>query len=236
MTVVVHYVADVDGLLVRPGAADVLQGVLHGEVRPQVHELRGHDGAGGVLRVFQNFVDALARLRVRVLQDALDHIRRHLLHDVHGVIQIQLVQHFLQLRVGEALDQQLLLVAVQLHEDLRRLLLGQQAEEQWQGLLVIQIVRQLGDVRRLQGQQQGAQLLILFSLDVVLNLLQQLTAFLFPIQHRTSSSLDGVEKAKVPGRGRPATIRDPSHRRPPAGWGPSHRSSFSVTGRCSCVR
>ena len=189
MAVVVHHVADVDGLLVRPGAADVFQGVLHGEVRPQVHELRGHDGAGGVLGVFQDLVDALAHLGVRVLQDALDHVGRHLLHDVHGVVQVQLVQHFLQLRVGKAPDQQLLLVAVQLHEDLRRLLLGQQAEEQWQGLLVVQIVRQLGDVRRLQRQQQGAQLLILFSLDQFLDLLQQLTAFLFPVQHCASSSL-----------------------------------------------
>ena len=183
MAVVVHHVADVDGLLVRAGAADVLQGVLHGEVRPEIHELRGHDGAGGVLGVFQDLVDAFPHLGIRVLQDALDHVGRHLLHDIHGVVQIELIQHFLQLRVGEALDQQLLLVAVQLHEDLRRLLLWEKAEEEGQGLLIVHIVGQLGDVRRLQGQQEGAQLLILFSLDAVLDFFQQLAAFLFPIQH-----------------------------------------------------
>ncbi len=129
---VVNDIADVDGLLVRAGAADALQGVLHGHGGLQIHELRGHDAAGGVLRVFENLVDALAHVRVGVLQNPLDHVGGHFLHDVHRVVQIQLVQHFFQLRVGKALDQQLLLVAVQLHEYLRGLLLGQQAEQQGQ--------------------------------------------------------------------------------------------------------
>ena len=87
-----------------------------------------------------------------MLQNPLDHVGGHFLHDVNGIVQIQLVQHFLQLRVGKAADQQLLLVTFQLYEHLCRLLLRQQTEQQGQGLFIVQIVRQNSDVRRLQRQ------------------------------------------------------------------------------------
>ena len=152
MPPVINDVADVDGLLVRSGPADALQGVLHRHGLLQIHKLRGHNGAGGILRIFQNFVDAFAHIRVGVLQNPLDHVGGHFLHDVNGIVQIQLVQHFLQLRVGKAADQQLLLVAFQLYEHLCRLLLRQQTEQQGQRLFIVQIVRQNGNVRRLQRQ------------------------------------------------------------------------------------
>ena len=177
----VNDVADVDGLLVRAGAADALQGVLHGHGGLQVHVLRGHDAAGAVVGVFQDFVDALADVRVRVAQDALDHVGGHLLHDVHRVVQVQLVQHFLQLRVGKALDEHLLLLRIQLHEHLGRLLLGQQAEHQRH--LVVQFHEQARDVLGLQGQQKVAQLGIAFSGDQILDLFQQLVPLLFLLKH-----------------------------------------------------
>ena len=141
MAPIVNDIADVDGLLVRASAADALQGVLHRHGGLQIHILRGHDGAGGILGVLENFVDALSYIRVGVLQDTLDYVGGHFLHDVHGIVQIQLVQNLLQLRVGKAANQKLLLVALQLHEHLGGLLLRQQAEQQRQRLLVIQIVR-----------------------------------------------------------------------------------------------
>ena len=177
----VNDVADVDGLLVRAGAADALQGVLHGHGGLQVHVLRGHDAAGAVVGVFQDFVDALADVRVRVAQDALDHVGGHLLHDVHRVVQVQLVQHFLQLRVGKALDEHLLLLRIQLHEHLGRLLLGQQAEHHRH--LVVQFHEQARDVLGLQGQQKVAQLGIAFSGDQILDLFQQLVPLLFLLKH-----------------------------------------------------
>ena len=76
-----------------------------------------------------------------MLQNPFDHVGGHFLHDVNGIVQIQLVQHFLQLRVGKAADQQLLLIAFQLHEHLCCLLLGQQTEQQGQRLFIVQIVR-----------------------------------------------------------------------------------------------
>ena len=85
-------------------------------------------------------------------QDALDHVGRHLLHDIHGIVQIQLVQHFLEFRVGKALNQHFLLVGVQLHEYLRRLLLGQQPEYQRKGLFV-HVLAQPGDILGFHGQQ-----------------------------------------------------------------------------------
>ena len=114
-------------------------------------------------------------------QDALDHVGGHLLHDVHRVVQVQLVQHFLQLRVGKALDEHLLLLRIQLHEHLGRLLLGQQAEHHRH--LVVQFHEQARDVLGLQGQQKVAQLGIAFSGDQILDLFQQLVPLLFLLKH-----------------------------------------------------
>ena len=174
-------IADVDGLLVRTGAADALEGVLHGHGLFQVHELRGHDAAGGVIGIFEDLVDAFAHFRVRVAQNTLDNIGRHLLHDVHRVVQIQLVQHFFQLRVGKALDQQLLLVAVQLHKHLCCQLLGQQAE--YQRYLFSQLTAQRGDVRRLQRQQEVAQGSVLFSGQQILDFFHQSVPVFFQLKH-----------------------------------------------------
>ena len=150
-------VQDVDGLQLAADAAYALEGVRHRHVLLQGQELHVHNGAGTVLRVFQYFIDGFAHLRRGLVQDTDDHAGGHLLHDVHGVVQIQLVQHFLQLRVGEAVDEHFLAVGLQLHEHLRRRLLGQQTVQQGH-LLLLALLQQQGDIRRLHGQEQVAQL------------------------------------------------------------------------------
>ncbi len=84
-----------------------------------------------------------------MLQDALDHARGHLLDDIDSIVEIQLVKHLLQLGVGKAADEHFLYIRLQLNEQLRRRLLGQQAEQQRQHLLG-QIVEQVGDIGGLQ--------------------------------------------------------------------------------------
>ena len=224
----INDVADVDGLLVRASAADALQGVLHCHGGLQVHVLRGHDAAGAVVGIFQDLVDALAHLRVRVAEDPLDHVGGHLLHDVHGVVQIQLVQHFLQLGVGEALDQHLLLVAVQFHEYLRRLLLGQQAEHQGQGLLV-QLPAEVGDVLGLQGKKEVAQLRVAFSGDQILDFFQQLVLLLLLLKHVRILLSACLLKNKKPGRSVRCGRESLPQNRDTAPGGPCCRSSFSFT-------
>jgi len=180
--VFVDHIADVDGLLVRAGAADAAKGVRHGHVLFQIHELRGHDGPSGILRIFQNFIDALAHLRGRMLQNTFDHVGRHLLHDIHRVVQIQLVQHFPQLRVGKAADQKLLRIGIQLHEHLRRQLLGQQPEYRRHGRLR-QLSQQGGNVRRLQFQKEAAQFRKSFSLYKILYFFQKFRPLVFKFKH-----------------------------------------------------
>ena len=84
-----------------------------------------------------------------MLQNALDHARGHLLDDIDGVVEIQFVEHLLELGVGKAADEHFLHIRLQLDEQLRRRLLGQQAEQQRQHLLG-QIVEQVCDVGGLQ--------------------------------------------------------------------------------------
>ena len=90
-----------------------------------------------------------------MLQNTLDHIGGHFLHDVNRIVQIQLVQHFFQLCVGEAVDEHFLTAGLQFHEDLRRQLLGQQTVQQRHQLLA-GLLQQQGDVRRFHGEEQVA--------------------------------------------------------------------------------
>ena len=63
------------------------------------------------------------------------------------LFQVQLVQHLFQLCVGEALNQQLLRVAVQLNENLCGLFFGQQPEQKGKAFLV-QFLAQARNVLR----------------------------------------------------------------------------------------
>ena len=67
MTGGVGDIQDVDGLQLAADAADALEGVLHRHVSLEVDELRRHQRARAVVGVFENFIDALARVGVRVL-------------------------------------------------------------------------------------------------------------------------------------------------------------------------
>ena len=145
-------IADIDGFLVNAGAPDTLERVGHGHVPLQVHKLGGHDRPGGVLRVLENLVDAAAGLRVGMTEDAFDHAGRHFLDQIHRIIHVQLVQHFLQLCVGKGLDEQLLLLRLHFHEDLRRQFLGQEAVDQREPVLG-QLRQNGGDVRRFKKEK-----------------------------------------------------------------------------------
>ena len=150
-------VQDIDGLQLAADTADPLKGVRHRHVFLQGQELHVHNGAGGVLRILEYFVDGFPHLRLRFIEDTDDHAGGHLLHDIHRVVQIQLVQHLGQLRVGKPVDEHFLTLRLQLHEHLRRRLLGQQAVQQGH-LLLLPLLQEQRDVRRLHGQEQVAQL------------------------------------------------------------------------------
>ena len=175
-------VEDVDGLHVAADAADALEGVRHRHVLFQGQKLHVHDGAGGILRVLQDLVQGFAHFRRGFVQNTDDHAGGHLLNDVHGVVQIQLVQHFLQLGVGEAVDEHLLTVALQLDEDFRRQLLGQQAVQQGHVLLAA-LLQQPRDIGRLQRQEQVTQHGILFTLDKGLDLFRVALQLFFKCRH-----------------------------------------------------
>ena len=139
-------VAGVDRLFVDARAADAEDGLLHGHAGAQRDILRRHDGACGILGVAQDLVDVLAHVRVRLREDAAHDICGHFLHDIHGVVDIQLVEHLAQLGVRKAADEQLLCVRLHFDERLGRQLLRQQPEQQRQAGF-LQPVKDRGDIR-----------------------------------------------------------------------------------------
>ena len=169
-------IAGVHRLLVQTDFSDAGEGLLHGGVGVEIDKLRGHDGTGGVLRVFQQLVDLAAGGGVGVAQDTGDHVGGHVLDDVHGVVQIELVQDLPQLLIAQGVDDLLLVLAVlQIGEHVGGHVLGQQPEDHH--LLVgLQLVQEFGDVHLVHLVQvgpQGAELLGLHQLQ------QQLLVIIF---------------------------------------------------------
>ena len=175
-------IQDIDGLQLAADTANALEGVRHGHILFQTQVLHIHNGAGGVLGILQHFVDGLAHFRGSLIQNTDDNAGGHLLHNVHGIVQVQLVQHFLQLRVGEAVDEHFLAVGLQLHEHLCRQLLGQQPVQQGHELLT-GFLQKHGDVRRLQGEEQVSDGGVLLSSQHVLNFIQIAVQFFFAVKH-----------------------------------------------------
>ena len=145
-------VAGVDRLLVDAGLADLLEGLLHRHVRGEGDVLRGHDRACGVLRELQDLVDLAPSVRGDMHEDPAHDVCGHLLDDIRRIIDVQFVQDLLELRIREALDQELLVVGVHLDERVGRQCLGKQAEHDGK-LIFRKLVENHSDVRRVHGDQ-----------------------------------------------------------------------------------
>ena len=89
---------------------------------------------------------SLRMSRVRLREDAAHNVRGHFLHDIDGIVDIQLVEHLAQLGVRKAADEQLLRVRLHFDERLGRQLLRQQPEQQRQAGF-LQPVKDRGDIR-----------------------------------------------------------------------------------------
>ena len=126
---VVHDIAGVDRLLVHAVLTDVGKGVLHCHGLPESDVLRCHDGAGGILGVFQEFIDLGPGLGRGILQHTLDDVRRQLLHHVDGIIDGKIFDDVRQLFIRDAGYDVLLLVQFQTGKDVRSEFLRQHAED-----------------------------------------------------------------------------------------------------------
>jgi len=159
-----RHIAGVDRLLVDAGAADAEDGLLDRHGRAQGDVFGGHDAAGGILGIAQDLVDLLAHVRVRLRKNSLNHVGRHFLDDVDGIVDVQLVDNLLELGVGEAADQQLLCFGLHLDEGVSRELLGQKPEQERQtGFL--ELVENRGDIGRVHGVENVPQRIVLLFVE-----------------------------------------------------------------------
>ena len=60
----VDHIAGVDGFLVHARRANLCNGLRRGHLRTQGHEFRRHHGTGGIVGIFQKFVNLLAGVRI----------------------------------------------------------------------------------------------------------------------------------------------------------------------------
>ena len=161
--VTVRNVAVVDGFLVKAVLADGRHGLRHRPVGAQLHQFGGHHAAGGVLGVFEQFVDHAAGRGVCLRQNTLDDVGGHFLDQIRRIIDEQVVHNGLQLLISQAVDKVLLGLGGKLGENLRRQVLGTQAEQHGE-LLGREVLEHGGQVGRGQGGHNIAQALVLFGI------------------------------------------------------------------------
>ena len=127
----------------------------------------------GYLRYWLMSARGLRRGRAH---DALDDIRGQLLHHVHGVVHVHILDDLAQLLVGDGVDYLLLLRRVQLGEHLGALALAQQAEDHRHALrlLLAQLGEEGGDVELVHVLQLVLQRLQLAPLEQAQQLLAPL--------------------------------------------------------------
>ena len=106
-----------------------------------------------VFGVAQDLIDLLAHFRLGLREDTLDDVCRHFLDNIDRVIDVQLVDDLLQLRVGKAADEKLLKLRRHLDKCLRRQLLRQKPEQQRKPRLVY-VLKHGGDVCGVHGVEQ----------------------------------------------------------------------------------
>ena len=116
-------------LLVLAYAAYARYGFAHGHIFLEIHKLRGHYAAGGILGVVEILVYELARLGGCGAHDTLDDVCRKLLHHVNRIVNVQLLKYSGKLGVGDGVYYLLLLGRVKVCKDLRRPLLRQQTKD-----------------------------------------------------------------------------------------------------------
>ncbi len=145
MPLVVDHIAGVDGLLVQPRPADDADGVGDRKTVVQLHELDGHKASGGILRILQKPVDDVARLRAGVGQNALDHVGRYLLEEVDRVVHVEFLDEKIDFLVAAVLHDALLAFRLEIREDHRGEVLGQDPEDQ-ELLFALQLHHEFRDV------------------------------------------------------------------------------------------
>ena len=95
-----------------------------------------------------------------VLQDLLDHVGRHFLQKVRGVVGHQVVDDAGRFTVGQRLNDILLVIQLQVRKYIRCHILGQKAEH-LEGILILHLVHNGSDIRCLHIGSRLAELGIL---------------------------------------------------------------------------
>ena len=105
-------------------------------------------------------IDVRARIRTRIAEDPLDHVGRHLLQEIRGIVRHQVIDDARCFTVGHGVDNILLIVKFQIRKYICRHGLGQDPED-LEGLLILHIVHDRCDIRCLHIRTGLPQLCIL---------------------------------------------------------------------------
>ena len=142
---IIQHITDINGLTVHSHLADPVYGLRHRLVFLQIHILHRHDTAGRILRITHQMVDGFPRVRTGIGDQAFNHIGGHFLHQLLSVIRHHIVDDAPCILVGQRGDDRLLLVDLQIRKNVRRLILGQNAEY-LDHFLLLHLLQIIGDI------------------------------------------------------------------------------------------
>ena len=89
------FIGDITGVnrfLINCDTLDMCKCLTHGHIGGQAHILRGHKGTGSIAVVFEKAVECQAVFGRRVLYDTLYNCGGHLLNNIGGIVEVQLLK------------------------------------------------------------------------------------------------------------------------------------------------
>ncbi len=130
MPYAVCYITGFNGFTVQSLFPDTFYRFANRHVGMQSYKLGGHYASGRIRGILQYFIDQLPGICIRVFQDTLDYIGRHFLHDVDHIVNIKLIDDFMQFCIGKTSDKYFLLIIIHFNKSLCGQALGQDPEQQ----------------------------------------------------------------------------------------------------------
>ena len=163
--VVVHHVDVIDFVQVLRLPAHFAQAGEHRPVLVHHHQLLCHQTAGGIVVIVQKVHDVARLLQVL-------HVRQHLVlllvghagHQVGGVVRVHVVDEPPDDLRGEGFDEMHAFLLVDFRQHVARLLVVEQEEHELCPF-VVQLLQNLGDVRRVEFGNESRHLRAVFRID-----------------------------------------------------------------------
>ncbi len=146
-------IARINGLFVDSRHSDFVKSVRNRQLLRQRNKLGRHYASRAVLRIFQNLVDVLPRLSVRLREQSFYHGRGHFLDKIDGVVDKHIIHNAFKFLIRELCNQVRLNIRRHLDKSVCRHIFLQQTERYY-ALFTVKILKNFRNINAVHIAKQ----------------------------------------------------------------------------------